>query len=185
VTLGRDDENNRFVGELSIGESPTKDVDYVKQFEEQSKDNDDHDVFNLSRILQAQKSTYYTALKEIKNGRKYSHWMWYIFPQIDGLGYSEITKKYAIKNIKEAAAYLKHDILGSRLIELSTALLELGTNNANEVFGYPDYLKLKSSMTLFSQVNEAPIIFQEVLNKFFSGEPDEKTLKILRSDMQL
>jgi uncharacterized protein (DUF1810 family) len=105
---------------------------------------------NLKRFLDAQAGDYATALAEISNGSKRSHWMWYIFPQIDGLGYSEMAKRYAISDLPEAAGYLAHPVLGPRLVEISKALLTLPGNNATAVMGSPDNLKLRSSMTLFS-----------------------------------
>jgi uncharacterized protein (DUF1810 family) len=134
---------------------------------------------SLKRFLDAQERDYATALKEINNGHKRSHWMWYIFPQIGGLGYSEMAKRYAIKDLSEAAAYLKHPILGSRLIEISNALLAIGSSNATEVMGSPDDLKLRSCMTLFSQVPNASSVFEEVLKKYFDGKNDEATLKLM------
>ena len=135
----------------------------------------------LQRFIDAQKRDYSIALNEIKNGRKQSHWMWYIFPQIQGLGFSSASKQYAIKNIDEAAAYLKHEVLGSRLVEISNALLQLDSNNAHKIFGSPDNMKLKSSMTLFAAVQNANIVFKSVLNKFFNGLTDDKTIAILAS----
>ncbi len=140
------------------------------------------DNYNLKRFTDAQQSSYETALAEIKRGRKQSHWMWYIFPQIKGLGYSETAKFYAINSLSEARAYLEHPVLGSRLIEISEELLKLESNDANRIFGSPDYLKLKSSMTLFSALPNANPVFQEVLDKFFKGDLDEKTLQILATD---
>lgn len=134
---------------------------------------------NLQRFLIAQDTDYKLALSEIKNGRKRSHWIWYIFPQIQGLGFSETSKYYAIENINEAEAFLKHPILGSRLIAICKALLHLKENNASEVMGSPDDMKLKSSMTLFSVVDNADDVFQAVLNKFFNGEKDQATLQII------
>ena len=115
---------------------------------------------NLKRFIDAQENDYLIALKEIKNGRKQSHWMWYIFPQIAGLGFSDISKYYAITDMDEAKEYLKHDILGKRLIELSNVLIRLDTNSAKTIFGSPDDLKLKSSMTLFSQISDAEPVFK-------------------------
>ncbi|MDR2651696.1 MAG: DUF1810 domain-containing protein [Prevotellaceae bacterium] len=133
----------------------------------------------LQRFVNAQKNDYPVALAEITEGKKRSHWMWYIFPQITGLGESSTSKYYAIRNIDEAKAYLNHNILGGRLIEISKALLNLSTNDPRPVFGYPDYLKLQSSMTLFSQIENADPVFKQVLDKFFKGESDNNTLKIL------
>ena len=136
---------------------------------------------NLARFLDAQTNTYEAALKEIKSGRKTSHWMWFIFPQIAGLGLSETARFYAIRNEKEAAEYLAHPVLGTRLIEISTALVGLSTNNAIEVFGSIDSMKLKSSMTLFSLSENAHPVFQKVLDKFFDGKKDEKTVALLNT----
>ncbi len=134
---------------------------------------------NLQRFVKAQEADYPIALAEIKRGRKQSHWMWYIFPQVQGLGYSETSRFYAIKNLQEAEAYVKHPVLGKRLIEICEALLLLTSNNATAIFGNPDDLKLKSSMTLFSRVNNSSPVFQRVLDKFFHGTPDLKTQQIL------
>lgn len=135
---------------------------------------------NLQRFLDAQQTNYEIALSEIRKGRKKSHWMWYIFPQIQGLGFSATSKYYAIKNIHEAEEFLKHPVLGSRLIGICNELLQLKQNNANLIFGSPDDLKLKSSMTLFAAVPSADPVFQYVLEKFFSGTKDIKTLQILQ-----
>ena len=134
---------------------------------------------NLQRFIDAQRGDYDIALAEIKNGKKRSHWMWYIFPQIQGLGFSETSKYYAIQNKDEAIAYLKHPILGYKLIQICYVLLQLADKNATNIFGYPDNLKLKSSMTLFASLPNADPIFQAVLNKFFNGAKDEQTVQIL------
>lgn len=134
---------------------------------------------NLARFVNAQEGVYGSALNEIKNGKKTSHWMWYIFPQIQGLGYSDTAVKFAIRNKREAAEYLQHPILGSRLVEISTALLNLDTSNAAEVFGHVDSLKLKSSMTLFSLLENTNPVFQQVLDKFYRGEKDNNTLALV------
>lgn len=134
---------------------------------------------NLHRFLSAQQNTYATALEEIKNGKKESHWMWYIFPQISGLGFSETSKLYAIKDLKEAKTFLQEPVLGKRLIEISTALLQLESNSPGRVFGSPDDMKLKSSMTLFAAIPFADPIFDKVLDKFFRGVRDAQTLQIL------
>ena len=136
--------------------------------------------FNLERFLNAQQKDYQIALSEIRSGRKRSHWMWYIFPQIDGLGQSETSIFYAIKNMEEAKKYLNHSVLGHRLREISAALLNLGENNARLIFGSPDDLKLKSCMTLFAQVDEnKDRIFRKVLDKFFGGHFDRRTLELI------
>ena len=137
---------------------------------------------SLQRFLDAQKEDYEVALKEIKKGRKTSHWMWYIFPQISGLGFSDTAKFYAIKDKNEATEYLNHDIWGKRLIEISTELLKLSTSNSVEVFGHTDSLKLKSSMTLFSLLENTDPVFQKVLDMFFGGMKDEKTIQLLQTN---
>jgi uncharacterized protein (DUF1810 family) len=134
---------------------------------------------NLQRFISAQEGDYETALKEIRSGRKRSHWMWYIFPQIDGLGFSDMAKRYGIKDLTEAAQYLEHPLLGSRLIEISQALLELPGNNATEIMGSPDNLKLHSSMTLFSLIPATNPVFDAVLKKFFKGQQDNGTLRLI------
>lgn len=135
--------------------------------------------YNLERFIDAQQSDYATALSEIKNGRKRSHWMWYIFPQIKGLGFSPTSQRYAIKDIHEAQAYLTHPVLSKRLIDISNELLKLQTDNATSVFGSPDDMKLRSSMTLFAEVPGADSVFKKVLEKYFRGESDQLTLKQL------
>ena len=135
----------------------------------------------LSRFLEAQKGDFSQALSEIISGRKRTHWMWYIFPQLKGLGRSSTSEFYGIKDLSEAGDYLAHPVLGSRLTELSTELLRLKTSDANAIFGSPDDLKLKSSMTLFANVPGAPPLFQQVLEKFFGGSQDEKTIELLQS----
>ena len=136
--------------------------------------------YNLERFTEAQETDYAIALSEIQRGKKRSHWMWYIFPQLLGLGYTSVSIEYAIKNLEEAKYYLQHEILGKRLIEISNALLKLETNDAHAIFGSPDDLKLRSSMTLFSLVPEADLVFQLVLDKFYNGKKDEKTLQLLQ-----
>src|SRR5579875_938294 len=122
---------------------------------------------SLKRFIDAQQTDYQTALAEIKNGRKRSHWMWYIFPQVQGLGFSETSRFYAIKDVAEAEEFLKHPVLGDRLISISEELLQLNTNNASQIFGSPDDLKLKSCMTLFASLPGTNPVFQAVLEKFF------------------
>ena len=137
---------------------------------------------NLNRFLEAQETDYPIAFSEIKSGKKRSHWMWYIFPQIHGLGFSETSKIYSIKNIQEAEGFLNDPVLGKRLIEICNELLKLKTNNANEIFGSPDDLKLRSSLTLFSSLKNTAPVFQKVLEKFFDGKKDEKTFRILADE---
>lgn len=135
--------------------------------------------YDLTRYKQAHELVYETALNEIKNGKKETHWMWYIFPQIHDLGTTAISHEYAIKDKDEAAAFLQDEYLGGHLREISTALLQLETNDPLDIFVKPDDLKLRSSMTLFSLVAGEETLFQEVLDKFFKGSPDKKTLKIV------
>ncbi|MBD2716627.1 DUF1810 domain-containing protein [Microvirga sp. STR05] len=137
---------------------------------------------HLQRFLDAQQRDYATALAEIRGGRKRSHWMWYIFPQIQGLGYSETARFYAIQSQPEAEAYLQHPTLGPRLVEISEALLALDISDATRIMGSPDDVKLRSSMTLFGALHGTNLVFQRVLAKFFGGNQDEKTLQILRQN---
>lgn len=135
--------------------------------------------YDISRFIEAQRSSYQQALSEIKNGKKASHWIWYIFPQIKGLGRSAMSEYYGIQNIDEAKAYLADPILSKRLIEICEALLSLDTNDAVEVMGRPDDKKLKSSMTLFDAATDSLEIFQMVLDKYYNGKKDNLTLRIL------
>lgn len=137
------------------------------------------DRYNLNRFKEAQEKAYTQALSEIKQGRKQSHWMWFIFPQIAGLGMSATSRFYAISCLDEAKEYLADEILGSRLIEISSELLKLHTNDPVKIFGSIDAMKLQSSMTLFSLVDGAPDVFKQVLNKFYNGELDKKTINII------
>ncbi len=134
---------------------------------------------DLKRFIDAQEKTYDNALAEVKAGRKITHWMWFIFPQISGLGASDTSRFYAIKNIDEAEAYIKDPILGQRLIEICIELLRLETDDAYAIFGDPDDMKLRSSMTLFASLPDAYPVFRSVLEKFFDGENDEKTMHLL------
>ena len=136
-------------------------------------------ITNLKRFIDAQEKAYSIALSEIKAGLKQSHWMWYIFPQVQGLGFSETARFYAIKDLDEATAFLQHPVLGSRLIRISTELLQLEGTNASNIFGSPDDLKLQSSMTLFALVPGTNPVFQAVLDKFFKSSKDPKTLQLL------
>ena len=135
-------------------------------------------MYDLERFVTAQEHDYEIALREVQEGFKRSHWMWYIFPQIRGLGHSETAQFYAIQNAEEAKAYLAHPVLGKRLQEISIALLGLSTSDPQAVFGYTDSLKLRSCMTLFYQVSRY-FVFDRVLKKFFGGELDQNTLSIL------
>lgn len=136
-------------------------------------------MYNLDRFVMAQARDYEIALREVRAGCKRSHWMWYIFPQIKGLGHSETAQYYAIQSAEEAKAYLAHPVLGMRLQEISIALLGLATSDPQAVFGYTDSLKLHSSMTLFYQVSKL-FVFERVLKKYFGGKLDQKTISILR-----
>lgn len=137
------------------------------------------DPFNLKRFVRAQESDYERALSEIRNGRKRSHWMWYIFPQIDGLGFSEMSRRYAIKSPAEARAYLDHTVLGPRLMACVEALLSLHDRSAEEIFGFPDDKKLRSSATLFASVSPPDSVFHRLLANYFQGERDPATLRRL------
>jgi uncharacterized protein (DUF1810 family) len=139
------------------------------------------DPYNLSRFVQAQDGgAYENALAELRAGHKRSHWMWFIFPQIAGLGVSARAQRYAIGSLDEVRAYLAHPVLGSRLIESAEALLALdGKDSAVEILGYPDDLKLCSCATLFQQALPAGSVFQRLLEKYFNARPDERTLALL------
>ena len=135
---------------------------------------------DLSRYIRAQERTHAAALRELKNGYKSSHWSWREIPQISGLGMTSTSREYAIKDLTEAKDYLANETLRTHLLELCDALLSLDTNDAEYVMGYPDDLKLRSCMTLFQVTDPDCGTFQAVLDKYFSGRPDEKTLRILK-----
>ncbi len=134
---------------------------------------------DLKRFLNAQERDYAIALSEIRGGRKRSHWMWYIFPQIAGLGFSSTSKFYAIKDRGEAENYLAHPTLGIRLVEISNALLSVEGKPANQIFGSPDDVKLRSSMTLFGALENTNPVFRKVLDKYFNGAKDRRTLELI------
>ena len=136
--------------------------------------------YNLERFREAQKDDYETALEEIRSGMKLTHWIWYIFPQLKELSYSSTARYYGIDGRGEAEAYLKDDVLRGRLIEISEALLSLDSSDPEEVMGYPDNLKLRSCMTLFEYIAPGIDVFGKVLEKFYSGEKDEKTIELLQ-----
>jgi len=138
-----------------------------------------NDTFDLSRFTSAQDNIYGSVLTELRNGRKRTHWMWYIFPQVDGLGHSATSKHYAIKSLEEARQYLNHPILGPKLLECAEAVLAVEGRSASEIFGYPDDFKLRSSMTLFAYVAAPGSVFSRILDKYFNGEQDSLTLQIL------
>lgn len=135
---------------------------------------------DLNRFIEAQEDYYDIAYEEIKSGKKKTHWMWYIFPQIQGLGRSSTSQYYAIKNSDEALAFLNDEYLGGHLIEISKALMKLDSDNPTEIFGKPDDMKLRSCMTLFASVSDDNSIFHQVINKYFDGKPDKRTLAILQ-----
>lgn len=135
--------------------------------------------YDLDRFIKAHKKDYDIALKEIQNGKKQSHWMWYIFPQLRDLGHSTTAKYYGIKNKEEALAYLKNELLKKHLIEISEAVLKINDDIKN-IFGYPDYLKLKSCMTLFYIVDPSINVFNSVIEKFYNGELDINTINLLK-----
>ena len=137
--------------------------------------------FNLQRFIEAQDRVYKTAIEELRAGDKRSHWMWYIFPQIKGLGRSAISQKFAIYCLEEAKAYLAHTILGSRLVECTQIVIDLENRTVEQIFSYPDHLKFRSSMTLFEQAADDQGVFRLALLKYFEGQPDAQTLEILRA----
>jgi uncharacterized protein (DUF1810 family) len=141
------------------------------------------DVYDLNRFVQAQEDDYEQALSEIRKGRKQSHWMWYVFPQFDGLGFSSTSRRYSIKSVEEADAYLRHPVLGPRLLACVEAVLSVEGRSAFEIFGSPDDLKLRSCATLFACVSPGGSVFHRLLDKYFKGERDAKTLRLLGIDL--
>jgi len=137
------------------------------------------DPFGLARFLEAQEPDYDAALAEIRSGRKCSHWMWYVFPQYEGLGFSAASRFYSIKSVAEAAAYLAHPVLGARLAECAEAVLAVEGRTAREIFGSPDDLKLRSCATLFAAVSPPDSPFHRLLARYFDGEPDPRTVALL------
>lgn len=150
----------------------------MTRFHPRDAGTDPHD---LKRFLEAQEDSYHSALAEIRSGRKQSHWMWYIFPQYDGLGFSSMSKRYAIKSIAEARAYLNHPVLGPRLRACVEAVLAVQDRTAYDIFGSPDDLKLKSCATLFAQASPVGSVFEHLLDKYYDGERDEQTVALLRA----
>ncbi|RWX78979.1 DUF1810 domain-containing protein [Neorhizobium lilium] len=138
------------------------------------------DEFRLVRFLDAQAPVYEEVLRELRNGRKRTHWMWYIFPQVAGLGFSIMAERFAIGSRKEAEAYLTHPILGIRLTESTEAMLGHEGLSAHAILGSPDDLKFKSSMTLFEAVSKKGSPFERALEQYYGGERDERTLALLR-----
>ena len=139
------------------------------------------DQYNLSRFIEAQERTYKGAMLELARGRKDNHWTWYIFPQIDGLGNSEATKVYSIKSLEEGRAYLDHSVLGPRLVEACEILLSLKDASMNKVMGFPDDLKLLSSMTLFEYISSENSIFAKIIEVYFDNNRDENSLRIIHT----
>lgn len=137
------------------------------------------DPFDLQRFVHAQETVYTQALAELCDGRKRTHWMWFIFPQIDGLGHSATTKHYAIKSRAEARQYLAHPVLGARVTECAETILKIKGRSAYAIFGSPDDMKLKSSMTLFATVADSGAVFEQVLTMYFQGQRDTRTLSLL------
>ena len=137
------------------------------------------DPYDLNRFVRAQESDYEQALSEIRGGRKRTHWMWYVFPQIDGLAFSSTSKHYSIKSVGEAKAYLDHPVLGPRLLECAEAVLRVEGRSAREIFGSPDDLKLRSCATLFAYVSPPGSVFDRLLGKYYGGGRDGKTLQLL------
>ena len=133
----------------------------------------------LDKFVSAQTRDYACALAEIKSGRKRSHWMWYIFPQLQGLGFSPTAQYYGIRDLEQAMDYMAHPVLGPRLVEISTALLGLESSNPSAVMGYPDDLKLCSCMTLFELAAPEEPVFAKVLEKYYGGRRDPLTLRLL------
>ena len=144
--------------------------------------DDDYVEKTLNRFLSAQQDDYDIAYKEMQAGQKCTHWMWYVFPQLKGLGKSPIAKHYGIQNIQEAIDYINHPVLGKRLIEISQVLLDIPSNNPTEVMGSPDDLKLRSCMTLFHIAAPDEDVFKKVLDKYFNGEFDKKTIEIINEE---
>jgi uncharacterized protein (DUF1810 family) len=139
----------------------------------------EQDPHNLQRFITAQAEDYQCALRELERGRKESHWIWYIFPQVAGLGRSPTAQEYAIQSRDEAVAYLAHPVLGARLQRFSEALLKHQGKRIQDIMGFPDDLKLRSSMTLFAELSEQGSVFHKVLDAFYSGQTDDRTLAFL------
>ena len=144
-----------------------------------SKSRSTDDRYNLSRFLQAQEGDYTRAFAEINGGQKRTHWMWYIFPQLDGLAFSATARQYSIKSIEEAKAYLAHPVLGTRLVECAEAVVRVEGKSVEEIFGSPDDLKLRSCATLFACVSPPDSVFERLIGKYYGGERDGRTLQLL------
>jgi len=138
------------------------------------------DPHNLRRFVDAQDPVFDAVLRELAAGQKRTHWMWFVFPQIQGLGHSPTAREFAIVSANEAKAYADHAVLGPRLIQCAELVIQANTRRIDEVFGYPDDLKFRSSMTLFDACTAGMDVFQQALDKYFQGQPDERTLAILK-----
>jgi len=138
-----------------------------------------NDPYRLSRFVEAQEPVYETVLRELEHGRKESHWMWFIFPQIAGLGHSPTAQRFAISSLDEARAYLAHPLLGSRLIQCTRTVNAVRDRTAHQIFGSPDDMKLRSSMTLFREAASDPVPFTTAIDRYFDGEADQRTLDIV------
>jgi len=139
------------------------------------------DEYNLNRFVEAQIVTYEGAMLELARGMKESHWIWYIFPQIEGLGKSDIAKLYSIKSLEEGRAYLKHPLLGPRLVEACEILISLKDASMDEVMGFPDDLKLLSSMTLFEALSDSSLVFTKIIEIYFDDERDKNSIEIIKA----
>lgn len=139
------------------------------------------DPYNLQRFVAAHSSagTYERALTELRGGRKTSHWMWFVFPQIAGLGQSQMSRTYAISSLDEAKAYLRHPVLGARLLECARVMAQMPSGTAEQILGGIDAQKLRSSMTLFLRAKPEEAVFQQVLERYFDGEPDSATDRLI------
>ena len=137
------------------------------------------DPFDLERFVAAQALVYETVVGELRNGLKVTHWMWFIFPQVDGLGFSPTARRYAIRSLAEAEAYLDHPLLGPRLIECTRLVNHIEGKSVHDVFGYPDDMKFHSSLTLFSMLTPGHVVFETALSKFFDGTLDPRTVAIV------
>jgi uncharacterized protein (DUF1810 family) len=144
-----------------------------------SLSSDDADPFDLRRFVDAQDRVYDTVLAELRNGAKRSHWIWFVFPQLRGLGHSATAMRYGISSLDEARAYLMHDVLGPRLRECARLVARIDGRSADDIFGWPDNLKVRSSMTLFARATDNNAEFRAVLDKFYNGEDDAATVELL------
>jgi uncharacterized protein (DUF1810 family) len=136
--------------------------------------------YDLQRFLDAQERTFEQALKEVRNGRKTSHWMWFIFPQISGLGFSEMAIRYGIRDLHEARSFMDDPVLGKRLVKICEVLRKIKGRTANEIFDSPDDLKLRSCMTLFGLLPNANPVFDAILEQYFNGQKDSRTIELVK-----